>query len=175
MRQLLSALAYMHSTLQAVHCDVKPANILFIRLGKSPVIKLADFGLAKQLTDPNLNDRWGTPSYLAPEVMAGWPSTPARDVWAAGITMMELITGRQFAFPKKMRVSTCIMQNFRHDALLCGLLTQMLEPNPHYRINAAEALLHPFFHTLPTASAMVLWDQRHSRKKVTAPVTYPII
>ena len=81
-----------------VHRDIKPANIVY--LGDRP--KLADFGLARTeeqdlttLTAKGMTV--GTLAYLAPELLAGAPATPASDVYALGVTAFQGLTGR---FPK---------------------------------------------------------------------------
>jgi eukaryotic-like serine/threonine-protein kinase len=90
--QLLLALAAVHAA-GLVHRDVKPANLLLEPTGTGrPHLRLADFGVAVPVgagVPPA-----GTDGYLAPEAASGAPADPRHDLYAAGITAVELLTGR---------------------------------------------------------------------------------
>ena len=93
--QVLAALAAAHAV-GIVHRDVKPANVL---LGADGDVKLADFGIAKRFDDldesvTTTGTVIGTPRYLAPEQAVGAPVTAATDVYAMGILLFEMLTGR---------------------------------------------------------------------------------
>lgn len=92
---LLDALAYAHDAkgptgkpLGIVHCDVSPSNLFISRTGD---IKLGDFGVARGFIDAGAADVMGKPYYLSPETLAG-QLTPAADLWAATVTLYELLT-----------------------------------------------------------------------------------
>jgi serine/threonine protein kinase len=92
--QIAAGLGYAHRS-GIVHADVKPQNIL---LTNTDVVKVTDFGIAQALTDTQPQQRldvvWGSPHYFAPEQARGEPPTPAADVYAIGIVMFEMLTGR---------------------------------------------------------------------------------
>jgi serine/threonine-protein kinase len=72
---------------------VKPANVLLAPDGRA---KLADFGLARRLTDGERKHGRvaGTPTYMAPELFAGTPAGPATDLYAVGVMYFYLLTSR---------------------------------------------------------------------------------
>lgn len=92
--RLGAALAHAHGQ-SIVHRDLKPANVL-IDLGRGQ-LKLADFGIARhedaQLTRTGMT--LGTPSYMAPELLAGDLASAASDTYALGVMVYELLCGRR--------------------------------------------------------------------------------
>jgi hypothetical protein len=78
-----------------VHRDVKPANV---RVTADGTVKIVDFGIARvadasQMTQTGLV--LGTPSYMAPEVLAGSRFDHRADMWAVGVILYELLSGRR--------------------------------------------------------------------------------
>lgn len=93
MIQLASALDYAHQH-GIVHRDVKPDNLYVMGDG---TIKLGDFGIAQTDATSKLTSKdseiVGSVHYLAPEITSGKPATGQSDIYSAGVTFFELITG----------------------------------------------------------------------------------
>lgn len=90
-RRLADALAYLHAQ-GVVHRDVKPGNVFV----DDEAVRLTDFGIARVIGAASLTATgftMGTARYLAPEQLEGRPVTPAVDVYALGLVMIESLSG----------------------------------------------------------------------------------
>ncbi|VDK87338.1 unnamed protein product [Dibothriocephalus latus] len=91
MTEILQGVDYMHSQ-KVLHLDLKPENILCLtRTGFR--IKIIDFGLARELTDQELRVLFGTPEFVAPEVISYDPVSYASDMWSVGVICYVLLSG----------------------------------------------------------------------------------
>ena len=90
-QQIVEGLQYLHSK-NIIHRDIKGANIL---VGVDGSIKLADFGAAKRVQNPEqlFNTLAGTPYWMAPEVVRQEGHNKPADIWSLGATVLQMITG----------------------------------------------------------------------------------
>jgi Protein kinase domain len=89
-RQLCAGLAAAHDK-GVLHRDIKPSNIMVDGRGR---IRIMDFGLAVSTDAAHPGGVAGTPAYMAPEQLAGAPATEQTDLYALGLVLYEIFTGR---------------------------------------------------------------------------------
>jgi hypothetical protein len=90
-RQICAGVAAAHER-GVLHRDLKPANVMIDGEGH---VRLTDFGLAAVAGSVE-NIRAGTPAYMAPEQLAGREVTARSDIYALGLVLFELYTGKRF-------------------------------------------------------------------------------
>jgi serine/threonine-protein kinase len=119
MTEVLGALAAAHAE-GVIHRDLKPGNIFVVlESNGSEYVKVLDFGLAKKGTTPHSATPQtrasmivGTPEYMAPEQACGQAVSPRTDLYAVGIIMFEMLTGRlPFRADSPMHVAIMQVQN----------------------------------------------------------------
>jgi serine/threonine-protein kinase len=94
-RQICGALMYMHGQ-RVVHRDLKPENLVITTGG---VVKIMDFGIAldevaRRITWSGESSTIGTPDYMAPEQIAGARGDVRSDIYALGVILYEMLTGK---------------------------------------------------------------------------------
>jgi serine/threonine protein kinase len=95
--QIARGLARAHD-FQVIHRDLKPENIFISRGGGGRLVpKILDFGIARSMHDARLTSAgqiFGTPQYMAPERVTSIDAGPAADLYALGVILFEMVTGR---------------------------------------------------------------------------------
>ncbi len=99
--QLCDALIAAHAN-GVVHRDLKPENVIILRRDQGALVKVLDFGLAKQLGGDGETEGlsfagavMGTPGYMSPEQLAGRPIDHRADVFAVAVMVWEALSGRK--------------------------------------------------------------------------------
>jgi serine/threonine-protein kinase len=136
--------------LHIVHRDVSPPNIMLSRNGE---VKVVDFGLAKansqiEITDPGVVK--GKFAYLSPEAASGLPFDHRTDVFALGILLWEMFTGRRLFYAdtplqtvelvRQARIPSITAQNPNVDQELDGLVRVALARDPADRFQSCADL-----------------------------------
>jgi len=148
-RGVLGALTHIHAQGFA-HCDVKPSNVC-IR-GKDHIL-LADFGFATPiLGQSDCVICWGTPGYMAPEILHKRPCTTAVDMFSLGAVLYRCASGEGLC--KGYGPTSMLLANLTYDAnnVRClrgklgsegvDLIARLLRFNPSSRPSASEAYSH---------------------------------
>ena len=144
--QVVNAVYYLHLN-SIIHRDIKPENIL---IGSKGLLKLCDFGWAKELNLENRSTFCGTMEYMAPEIVGCGNYDYSVDIWSLGILLYELLFGHS---PFKAQSMKDVMLNIKnHDlaydksisAECKDLIRKLLNVNPQKRLKIRDILQHPF-------------------------------
>jgi serine/threonine protein kinase/tetratricopeptide (TPR) repeat protein len=150
-RTVCSAVQYAHQNL-VVHRDLKPGNIL---VTSESVPKLLDFGIAKMLlpeSDVTVTSlRLMTPDCASPEQVRGEPVTTATDVYALGVLLYHLLTGRApldftTSSPEEVRRVICEIEPEKPSSIrplpadLDNIVLKAMHKDPAHRYSSVERL-----------------------------------
>ncbi|KAM6441337.1 calcium/calmodulin-dependent protein kinase type II subunit delta isoform 6-T6 [Liasis olivaceus] len=165
-QQILEAVLHCHQ-MGVVHRDLKPENLLLASKSKGAAVKLADFGLAIEVQGEQ--QAWfgfaGTPGYLSPEVLRKDPYGKPVDMWACGVILYILLVGYppfwdedQHRLYQQIKAGAYDFPSPEWDTVTPeakDLINKMLTINPAKRINASEALKHPWICQRSTVASMM--------------------
>jgi p90 ribosomal S6 kinase len=156
-KKLAETVQYLHSN-GVVHRDLKPSNILYADGSGAPeMLRIADFGFAKQLTAENgmLMTPCYTANFVAPEVLKKQGYDKSCDIWSLGILLYTMLAGfPPFANQASDSPESILARiedgsvkfdhaNWKHVTEEAKrLIMAMLHKNPDARINAEEVLQH---------------------------------
>ena len=155
--RICDALDYMHKH-GIVHRDLKPENVM---VDEADGIKLIDFGIAlkedaHRLTFVNMSASLGTPDYISPEQVKGQRGDQRSDIYAMGIMLYEMLTGRvPFVEPNAL---AAMNERLLHDPTPPRELDASISPEVEEVI--FRALERDPRHRYPTAHEM-MWDLEH--------------
>ena len=172
MREVISAIKYLHTrNPPIIHRDIKPENILLDQEGRC---KLADFGWSNFDVGDKFRDTYcGTPEYLAPEMITKSGHNESVDIWALGVLLFEMLTGRTpFNFTgdriqlfnniKTLR----IVWTDDFPQLAKDLVGKILRLNPKDRLTLDEIINHQWFRDVPIIKPVLTPIVYNERQKL---------
>jgi len=157
---LCDALSHLHAE-KIVHRDLKPENILYANERDDAPLKVADFGLARQLSgNEMMKTACGTPGYVAPEILKnkGY-SSGAVDIWSAGVILYILLCGFPPFYEEELPALFDQILHARYDfpspwwdkisKSAKDLVNAMLTIDPEKRLTAKQVMNHEFINWKP--------------------------
>eukprot|EP00180_Rhodochaete_pulchella_P001763 Plantae.Rhodophyta-Rhodochaete_pulchella.ctg2632.p1 GENE.Plantae.Rhodophyta-Rhodochaete_pulchella.ctg2632~~Plantae.Rhodophyta-Rhodochaete_pulchella.ctg2632.p1 ORF type:complete len:481 (+),score=88.32 Plantae.Rhodophyta-Rhodochaete_pulchella.ctg2632:101-1444(+) len=158
MREIMSGLKCLHDH-DIVHRDIKPENVLCCSREWPYRVKLADFGLADFVLEDTFGDKctrgmYGTPYFVAPEVIRGEPYGAPVDVWSCGVLLYNMLSG-ELPFDganikevlKRVKIGSFDFPDSEWANIsdeVKDLIQGLLAYNPKVRLTAKQALEHPW-------------------------------
>jgi len=135
--EMASALGAAHDA-GVIHRDLKPENVLIKADGR---IKIVDFGIA-QIEGPEstrltrAGAMLGTPAYMAPEQLLGGQVDARADLYAVGVVLSEMLTGRH-----PLRADSGRSETKTPTSAFAGVIARCMQPDPELRFSSARELL----------------------------------
>ncbi|HEX4065564.1 MAG TPA: protein kinase [Acidobacteriaceae bacterium] len=161
LRQMAAGLAAIHDQ-DIVHRDIKPNNIMLEGSGEQVRLWITDFGLARaHESETSLQSRYGvtgTPGYIAPELYSGHSPSQASDLYAFGVVLHEVFTGKKPTEPPDgSSVIVSPLLNSTVPLFCSNLVRECLDPDPERRCQAFEQALVSLGLKRPTTA---MWTRR---------------
>ena len=173
--QILDALSYAHAH-GIIHRDVKPQNVIVTKRGKA---KLADFGIAREVTASTVTfsgkNVIGSVHYISPEQAKGQPATEESDIYSAGISLYEMLTGT-VPFIGDTTVSTALMHlsatptpprelNPAIPPALNDIVLRAIEKDPVMRYSSAKLMRSDLIRSLSHPNGTFARDRESKESK----------
>ncbi|XP_061640436.1 MAP kinase-activated protein kinase 3 isoform X2 [Phyllopteryx taeniolatus] len=191
MRDISRAIEFLHS-INIAHRDIKPENLLYTSKHRNGVLKLTDFGFAKETTQHNpLQTPCYTPYYVAPEVLGPEKYDKSCDMWSLGVIMYILLcgfppfysnTGQAISPGMKRRIRMGQYEfpnpewaDVSHEGK--GLIHQLLKTDPNERMSISQFMKHPWISqsmvvpSTPLHTTRVLTEDREMWEEVKEEMT----
>ena len=174
--QILDALSYAH-THGIIHRDVKPQNVIVTNRGKA---KLADFGIAREVTASTVTftgkNVVGSVHYISPEQAKGQPATAESDIYSAGISLYEMLTGT-VPFIGDTTVATALMHlsekpvppqelNPAVPPALNDIVLRAIEKEPDMRYSSAKLMRSDLIRSLSHPNGTFARDRESKEAKI---------
>ena len=150
-REICLAISHAHQN-SIIHRDIKPSNVLISKQGQ---LKVTDFGVAKDETARDLTSVGtliGTPCYMSPEQASGKKLTAQSDIFAIGIVLYEMVTGKKpfwgesadeiTAKISKGKYRSPFLLGSHHSFRLARIINKALKKNLNRRYSTIAQLLH---------------------------------
>jgi len=165
------------------HGDIKPANILFDHAGSA---KVADFGLARFKGEkPKPGEIWGTPYYVAPEVVRGQAPDAGSDIYSLGGTLYHILTGEP-PFNGETVTDTVLLRfkepppdprEFKSwiTPKTASILLRTLEMDPFARYPTYESLSKDITNALTPLLEARSGKKPEKKKNVAGPVIFGVV
>ncbi|XP_025064169.1 death-associated protein kinase 2 isoform X2 [Alligator sinensis] len=165
-KQILDGVNYLHSK-KIAHFDLKPENIMLLDQNiPIPHIKLIDFGLAHKIEDGvEFKNIFGTPEFVAPEIVNYEPLGLAADMWSIGVITYILLSGASpfLGENKQETLANITAVNYEFDEeffshtsdLAKDFIQKLLVKDTRKRLTIQEALSHPWITPVDKCQAMV--------------------
>ncbi|KAM6473773.1 death-associated protein kinase 1 isoform 1-T2 [Liasis olivaceus] len=165
LKQILNGVKYLHS-LQIAHFDLKPENIMLLdRNVPKPHIKIIDFGLAHKIDFSNeFKNIFGTPEFVAPEIVNYEPLGLEADMWSIGVITYILLSGASPFLGETKQETLANVSAVNYDfeeeffsntsALAKDFIRRLLIKDPKKRMTIQDSLQHPWIKPKDTLQAL---------------------